>query len=178
MSPNAIRRFINLWPPLLCSGIRVKRIAEDWRHVEVELRLRWWNRNAVGTMFGGSLFAMTDPFYALMLQHNLGRDYTVWVRSAQIEFVAPGRSIALASFQISPETLAEIRAATEGGQKCQPAFSVAITDPQGTLIAQVNKLLYVRRKRATTPYGSGGLRTELARNHERATNEKRNWKES
>jgi len=77
-------------------------------------------------MFGGSLFAMTDPFYALMLQHNLGADYTVWVKSAEIEFVAPGRIIALASFQVSPEKLAEIRAATEGGQKYQPAFSVAI----------------------------------------------------
>ena len=149
MSPTAIRRFINLWPPLLFSGIRVKRIAEDWSHVEVELRLRWWNRNAVGTMFGGSLFAMTDPFYALMLQHNLGKDYTVWVRAAAIEFVAPGRSVALASFQICHERLAQIRAATEDGQKCEPAFSVAITDPQGKLIAQVNKLLYVRRKRST-----------------------------
>jgi len=84
----------------------------------------------------------------LMLQHNLGPDYTVWVKSAKIEFVAPGRSIALASFQISAETLAEIRSATEGGQKYEPAFSVAITDPQVKLIATVNALLYVRRKRA------------------------------
>jgi acyl-coenzyme A thioesterase PaaI-like protein len=120
---------------------------KNWRHVEVELRLRWWNRNVVGTMFGGSLFAMSDPFFALMLQHNLGPDYTVWVKSAAIEFVAPGLSITLASFQISAETLAEIRAAAEGGQKCEPAFSVAITDPQGKLIAKVNSLLYVRRKR-------------------------------
>ena len=101
MSTNMIRRFINLWPPLLFSGIRVKSVAENWRHVEVELRLRWWNRNVVGTMFGGSLFAMSDPFFALMLQHNLGPDYTVWVKSAAIEFVAPGLSVALASFQIS-----------------------------------------------------------------------------
>jgi acyl-coenzyme A thioesterase PaaI-like protein len=147
MSPRMIRRFINLWPPLLFSGIRVKSIAEDWRHVEVELRLRWWNRNAVGTMFGASLFAMSDPFFPLMLQHNLGPDYAVWVKSAAIEFVAPGRSIALASFQISAETLAEIRTAAEGGQRYEPAFSVAIADPQGKLIAKVNSLLYVRRKR-------------------------------
>ena len=76
------------WPPLLFSGIRVKRIAPDWRSVEVELRLRWWNRNALGTMFGGSLFAMVDAFYPLMLQHNLGRDYAVWVKSAQIRFIS------------------------------------------------------------------------------------------
>jgi len=28
MSTNMIRRFINLWPPLLFSGIRVKSVAE------------------------------------------------------------------------------------------------------------------------------------------------------
>jgi hypothetical protein len=148
VSTKLIRRLINFWPPFLFSGIRVKRIAADWRHIEVELRLRWWNRNAVGTMFGGSLFAMIDPFYALMLQHNLGPDYTVWVKSAAIEFIAPGRSVALASFRLSDETLDEIRAATESGNRYLPAFSVTITDPLGKPISHVNKLLYVRRKRA------------------------------
>jgi acyl-coenzyme A thioesterase PaaI-like protein len=148
VSSKLIGRFINWWPPFLFSGIRVKSIAPDWRHIEVELRLRWWNRNAVGTLFGGSLFAMIDPFYPLMLQHNLGPEYTVWVKSAAIEFIAPGRSVALATMQLSGEKLAEIRAATEGGDKYLPAFSITITDPQGKPISQVNKLLYVRRKRA------------------------------
>jgi len=57
MSTNLVRRLINFWPPFLFSGIRVKSIAPDWRQISVELRLRWWNRNAVGTLFGGSLFA-------------------------------------------------------------------------------------------------------------------------
>jgi acyl-coenzyme A thioesterase PaaI-like protein len=148
MSTKLIRRFINWWPPFLFSGIRVTRIAEDWRHIEVELRLRWWNRNAVGTMFGGSLFAMIDPFYPLMLQHNLGPDYIVWVKSAAIEFVAPGRSVALASFRMSTETINEIRAATESGERHLPAFSVTVSDPQGNPVARVDKRLYVRRKRA------------------------------
>ena len=69
-------------------------------------------------------------------------------KSAAIEFMAPGRSVALASLQLSAEMLDEIRAATEGGKKYLPAFSVTITDPQGKPITQVNKLLYVRRKRA------------------------------
>jgi hypothetical protein len=148
VSTNLIRRLINWWPPFLFSGIRVKSIAPDWRHIEVVLRLRWWNRNAVGTMFGGSLFAMIDPFYPLMLQHNLGPGYTVWVKSAAIEFIAPGRSVALASLQLSAETLDEIRAATEGGKKYLPAFSVTITDLHGKPITQINKLLYVRCKQA------------------------------
>ncbi len=148
MSTKLIRRLINFWPPFLFSGIRVTGIAPDWRYISVELRLRWWNRNAVGTLFGGSLFAMIDPFYPLMLQHNLGPEYTVWVKSAAIEFIAPGRSVALATFQLSGEKLDEIRAATEGGNRYLPAFSVTITDPQGKPITRVDKLLYVRRRRA------------------------------
>jgi len=148
MSSRLVRRLINLWPPFLFSGIRVKNIAPDWRHVSVELRLHWWNRNAVGTMFGASLFAMIDPFYPLMLQHNLGPEYTVWVKSAAIEFTAPGRSVAIATMQLPDDRLEEIRAATLDGEKYLPAFSAKISDPQGRPIARVISLLYVRRRRA------------------------------
>ena len=147
LSPKLAGRLINFWPPFLFSGIRVKSIAPDWRQISVELRLRWWNRNAVGTLFGGSLFAMIDPFYPLMLQHNLGPEYTVWVKSAAIEFIAPGRSVALATFRLSVERLDEIRAATAGGERCLPAFSATVTDSQGKPITRVDAVLYVRRKR-------------------------------
>ena len=150
MSPANIRRFINLWPPLLFSGIRVVRIAQDWREVDVQLRLRWWNRNAVGTMFGGSLFAMADPFFALMLQHNLGRGYTIWVRWAEIDFVAPGRGLARAFFRISEATIVEIAEATADGSKHEPEFTVDIADAQGKLIARVRTRLYVRRNSGGT----------------------------
>jgi len=145
MSSGVIRRLINYWPPFLFSGIRVIAVTDDWRRVEAELRLRWWNRNAVGTMFGGSLFAMTDPFYPLMLQHNLGRDYTVWTKSAAVEFLSPGRTVARVSFLLSAEVLNEIRAATEVGEKCEPEFSGVISDPEGRPIAKVYLTLHVRR---------------------------------
>ncbi len=150
MSPATIRRLINYWPPFLFSGIRVTGIADDWRRVDVELRLQWWNRNAVGTMFGGSLFAMTDPFYPLMLQHNLGPDYTVWTKSAAVEFLTPGRTVAQASFLLSVEVLDEIRVATEAGKKCEPEFSGVISDRDGRLIAKVSLTLHVRGRRAAT----------------------------
>jgi len=148
MSSGTIRRLINYWPPFLFSGIRVVSIADNWRRVEAELRLRWWNRNAVGTMFGGSLFAMTDPFYPLMLQHNLGRDYVVWMKSAAVEFLSPGRSAARASFLLSGEVLDEIRNTAEAERKCEREFSVAISDLDGGLIARVRLTVYVRKNRA------------------------------
>jgi len=71
-SSHAFRRWINLWPPFLGAGIRVKHIARDVIGVDVEMKFRFWNANYVGTDFGGSLFAITDAFYMLMLMANLG----------------------------------------------------------------------------------------------------------
>ncbi len=61
-SARTLRWALNLWPPFLFAGIRVRAIADDFRHARAELRMRPWNRNSVGTHLGGSLFAMTDPF--------------------------------------------------------------------------------------------------------------------
>jgi acyl-coenzyme A thioesterase PaaI-like protein len=149
ISPQFLRRFMNLWPPLLFAGIRVKVSDARFRHFEVELKLRWWNRNMMGTQFGGSLFAMTDPFYMLMLSENLGPDYVVWDKAANIDFIAPGRGRVYALFHVSPERLEEIRAGTAGGEKYLPQFYVDITDKAGAVIARVKRVLYVRKKRGT-----------------------------
>jgi hypothetical protein len=58
---RALRRWVNFWPPFLGMGIRIVHIAPDMKAVDVEMKLRFWNANYVGTQFGGSLFAMTDP---------------------------------------------------------------------------------------------------------------------
>ena len=70
----ALRRWISLWPPLLGAGLRGKHIAADMKAVEIEMKLRFWNANDVGTHFGGSLFAVTEPFYMLTVMANLGRN--------------------------------------------------------------------------------------------------------
>jgi len=146
LSPNVIRRFINFWPPLLFAGIKVVRITPDWRDVEVRMRLTWWNRNAAGTHFGGSLFAMTDPFFALMLQHALGPDYVIWDKTSEIDFVSPGRGTVRALFHLPDTRLNDIRAATDKGEKNLPVFRVEITDFRGAPVANVRKTIYVRRK--------------------------------
>lgn len=146
--PALFRHLMNLWPPYLGAGIRVAHIAEDWQQVIVHLRKYFFNRNYRGTHFGGSLYAMTDPFYALMLTHILGREYWVWDQSAAIEFLKPGRGTVTARFNISDAALAAIRAATAGGDKHLPEFTVDVTDAAGETVARVRKTLYVRRKSA------------------------------
>ena len=114
-SARALRRMLNFYPPLCFAGIRVLEIADDWRYARVVLRRRWYNRNYVGTQFGGSLFAMTDPFWMILTLRCLGGDYIVWDKAAEIEFTAPGRTDVFAQFRNNDSMLDEIRAATAGG---------------------------------------------------------------
>ena len=137
-------RFINLYPPLLGAGIRVHRIDE--LTVRVEMKLTALNRNIVGVHFGGSLYAMCDPWFMLILMRALGSDYIVWDKSASIQFLQPGQGTVTATFHIPQERVEEIRRQADGGQKVEPVFSVDVVDAGGQAVAHVEKLLYVRKK--------------------------------
>lgn len=142
-----LRLGLNLWPPFLFTGIHVVELADDYRSARVELRMRLWNRNYIGTHFGGSLFAMTDPFWMLMALHALGDDYIVWDQAGAIEFVKPGRGTVQARFLFDDTVLDELRAATATGEKALRWFETEIVDNDGEVVARVRKQLYVRRKR-------------------------------
>lgn len=143
---KTLRRLMNLWPPFLCNCIRVLEISEDWRCARVVLRLRPWNRNYVKTQFGGNVFSMTDPFWMLLVMHQLGREYYVWDKAASIEFVAPGREDVYADFHLDDQVVDELREAAEGGAKVLRWFSTDVTTKSGEVIAHVRKQIYVRRK--------------------------------
>lgn len=146
MKARLIRHVLNLWPPFLFSGIHVAAITDDYRHARVELRMRPWNRNYVGTHFGGSLFAMTDPFWMLLTLQALGRDYIVWDQAGSIEFVKPGRGTVHARFDLATSVLDELRHATAGGAKALRWFETDVVDADGVVVARVRKQVYVRRK--------------------------------
>ncbi len=147
MKPALFRRLMNCWPPFFFNSIAVTEIADDWSRIRVRLRRRPWNRNYVGTHFGGNLFAMADPFWMLIVMHRLGSDYVVWDKQASIEFVAPGRGDVFANFEVDEEMLEGLRRDAAGGAKVLRWFTVEIVNTQGERIARVRKQLYVRHKR-------------------------------
>lgn len=146
LSARGLRHLLNLWPPFLFTGIHVAAIGDDFLSARVELRMRPWNRSYVGTHFGGSLFAMSDPFWMLLTLHALGRGYVVWDKAGEIEFVRPGRGIVQARFQLDAPVLEALRAATASGDKVLRWFDTDVIDAQGQVVARVRKQLYVRRK--------------------------------
>ncbi|MGH9570126.1 MAG: DUF4442 domain-containing protein [Candidatus Angelobacter sp.] len=147
---------LRFYPPYLGAGVRVTHVADDFGSIEVEMPLRFYNRNYVGTHFGGSLYSMCDPFFMLMLMNILGPGYIVWDKAATIRFKRPGKGLVKARFEIPAEMVREIRAAADANGKVEPQFQVQITDSEGNVVAEVDKLLYVRRKdrmKSTTSLG-------------------------
>jgi acyl-coenzyme A thioesterase PaaI-like protein len=146
VTPSRLRRVMNLWPPFLFSGIRVEEIGADWRYARVRLKLRWYNRNYVKTQFGGALFSMVDPFWMILTLEALGRDYIVWDKAGEIEFIAPGRADVIAEIRLDDAYLDELRAATANGEKYLRWCETQIKTADGELIARMRKQIYVRRK--------------------------------
>jgi acyl-coenzyme A thioesterase PaaI-like protein len=148
---------LNLYPPYWGTGIQVTHLAADYRSISVRMALRPYNQNYVGTQFGGSLYAMTDPFFMLMLIKNLGPHYIVWDKAATIHFLKPGRFTVQADFFLSPADLAEVKAVADRDGKTEKTFSVDIVtaNGRGDTVARVEKLIYVRKKQK--PGHSNGL---------------------
>ena len=136
-------RLLSFYPPYLGAGIRVK-VSADLRTIEARMKLRWWNRNYVGTQFGGSLYAMCDPFFMLILVEARGKGYIVWDKAATIRFRRPGRGAVRATFHIPIVQIEEIRAAADARGKVEPTFRVDVLNDAGEVVAEVEKLLYVR----------------------------------
>lgn len=140
------RIFMNLWSPFRGAGVKVTHISKDYRHVHVILKKKWYNKNYVGTQFGGSIYSMTDPFYMLMLMQNLGSGYIVWDKGASIDFVSPGRTTLHADFKIDPSLLEDIKAKTKNGDKYIFDLPVQVLDEQKQVVATISKTIYVRKK--------------------------------
>ena len=142
-----IRR-VNLYPPYLGMGIRVRSFSDDFTRFEVELRPRWYTRNLFGTHFGGSLYAMADPFFVFIVTMNLGNNYIVWDKSAAIDFLRPAKGIITGIFDIDRTQLERMRNEVDALGKNTYHFEADLVDESGQTVARVSKEVYVRTKRA------------------------------
>ncbi|BCA95630.1 hypothetical protein TUM19329_19910 [Legionella antarctica] len=146
MNYSILLKMMRFWPPFLGAGISVKKFNSNHTYILVQMKMRFWNRNYVGTHFGGSLYSMTDPFYMLMLMKLLGKDYIVWDKLSTIRYKIPAKGTVYAKFLLSLEKIEEIRLELENITKLEPEFTVEITNEEGNVVAEVKKVLHISKK--------------------------------
>jgi Domain of unknown function (DUF4442) len=146
LSVNTQRRIMNFYFPFLGAGIKCTRVTDDYLQLDVKMNLTWYNRNYVGTHFGGSLYAMTDPYYMFMLINILGPGYIVWDKAAKIDFKKPGKGTVYAFFKFEEYQIAEIKRNADDQPTYVFDLPVSILNAQNEVIAEVIKTLYVKNK--------------------------------
>ena len=144
---RAYRWLFNWFPAYRGTGGRVTYIAGDWREIRIRIPMSWRTRNYVGTIFGGSMYGAVDPMYMFMLIKILGPSYVVWDKAASIRFRRPGREQLYATFRISADEIADIRArvASDVG-KTETEFTLDLVSGAGEIHASVTKLVSIRKR--------------------------------
>ncbi|WP_454781966.1 DUF4442 domain-containing protein [Legionella sp. WA2022007384] len=146
MKFSTLLRLMRFWPPFWGAGISVKNFHSDGTQIVVQMKMRFWNKNYVGTHYGGSMYSMTDPFYMLMLMNLLGKGYVVWDKSASIRYKIPAKGTLYAQFKLSTEQVENIRLEVNEAKKIDSEFIVPITDEDGKVVAEVKKILSIIKK--------------------------------
>lgn len=142
-------KLIGFWPPYLGTGIRVTKYQDDWSYIKVEMSLHFWNKNYVGTHFGGSLYTMVDPFYMLMLINRMGTDYIVWDKAASIRYRKAVKHPVYAEFTVDDQQVVDLKQSLKTKDMIEPVFKISIMDEQQQLIAEVEKTLHIQKKQRT-----------------------------
>ena len=140
------RLFFNLFPAIRGTGGWVSFISDDWRELHIRLPLSWRTRNYVGTVFGGSIYASTDPFYMVQLINILGDKYVVWDKSATIKFKRPIKKSVFARFLITDEILAEIKNNVKENGFYNIELPILLQDKQKIVYAEIIKTIYIANK--------------------------------
>jgi len=139
-------KLMNFYPPYIGAGIKIKHISKDFLRAEIEMKLRWWNQNLVGTHFGGSLMAMSDPFYMLLILQNLGREYIVWDKATTIKFKRPGKGKVTCVFEVTEAFISQIKLDLASVDSKDYHLPLTIKNEEAKVVCELQKTIYVRKK--------------------------------
>ena len=147
VSEKTLKWGLCLYPPMLFQRIWVRRFHDGFRGVDVKINKSLFNKNYNGSIFGGTIYAATDPFYALLFDQLLQREgfkIRVWLKSASIQYLKPGRSDLFFTLIITDEMLNEAIEALHTGGKFIKAYPMEIFNKSGELCATVMNEVYIR----------------------------------
>ena len=154
ISENSLKWLMRLYPPMLFQRIWVKKIDTDFRGIDVKINRSLFTTNLGSATFGGTIFAATDPFYALLIgqimQHK-GFKITVWLKSAEIQYLKPARKDLHYSIKIDDEMIKEVEQAISNEGKFVKTYPIEIFDTIGDLCVIALNEVYIRNLNFSKP---------------------------
>ncbi len=147
ISENSLKWLMRFYPPMFFQRIWVKKIDKDFRGIDVKINRSLFTTNLGSATFGGTIFAATDPYYALLIgqimQHR-GFKITVWLKSAEIQYLKPARKDLHYSIKIDDEMIKEVEHAITSEGKFVKTYPIEIYDTIGDLCVIAQNEVYIR----------------------------------
>jgi hypothetical protein len=147
VSETTLKWAMRFYPPLFFQRIWVQKFGKDFRSVEVKISKSVFNKNYNDSIFGGTIFAAADPFYALLFDQILQRQgfkVRVWLKSAQIQYLKPGRTSLYFKINISEAEITEAEQVLTTVGKYVKAFPIEMYNNDGELCVSLINEVYVR----------------------------------
>jgi hypothetical protein len=147
VSPKVLKWVLRFYPPLFFQRIWIQRFDKNFRSVEVKIFKSLLNTNFNNSIFGGTIYAASDPFYAILFDQVLqlkGFKTRVWLKSAHIQYLKPGRENLYFKIVITDQEIAEAIHVLETNGKFVKAFPLEIYNKRGELCALVSNEVYIR----------------------------------
>jgi len=147
VSENTLKWAMRFYPPLFFQRIWVKKFHKDFRGVDVKVHRSLLNRNYNGSIFGGTIFSATDPFYAILFDQILQREgfkVLIWLKSAHIQYKKPARKNLSFSIMIQTDQIEQAKTDLSENGKHVIGFEFDLLDKDGLLCATVKNEVYIR----------------------------------
>jgi acyl-coenzyme A thioesterase PaaI-like protein len=157
ISENVLKWALRFYPPLLFQRIWVLRFEKDFRGVKVKVNKSLINNNYNNSIFGGTIFAAADPFYPLLFHQILihkGYQVRVWLKSAQISYLKPGRTDLFFEIHIDEADIEEIEQVLNTSGKHVKAYPIEMYNKEGELCVSVSSEVYIRNLMLTETHNT------------------------
>ncbi|MFZ8912726.1 MAG: DUF4442 domain-containing protein [Burkholderiaceae bacterium] len=137
----------NVFPAFRGTGGRLISVSPDFLTITARLRYNWRTKNIMGSVYGGSLFAVTDGPHPIMLMAALGPESVVLDKAASIRYRKPAYEDLTVQFHFSPEEILEIEHRLQRENEFEYQVSMDLTGMDGSVFATVDRTLYVTTRR-------------------------------
>lgn len=147
ISENSLKWLMRIYPPMLFQRIWVRKIYKNFKGVDIKINRSFFTTNLGNSIFGGTIFSATDPFYALLfgqLMRHKGFRVTVWLKSAQIQYLKPGRTDLFYTILIDDQMIQDVEKTLKEEGKFIKAYPIDIFDKKGELCATAINEVYIR----------------------------------
>jgi hypothetical protein len=157
VSENVLKWALRFYPPLLFQRIWVQGFEKNFRGVRVMINKSLINSNYNKSIFGGTIFAAADPFYPLLFHQILthkGYQLRVWLKSAEINYIKPGRTDLFFSIYIADDDIAEIEQILNTNGKHVKSYPIEMYNKEGELCVAVSSEIYIRNLSLTETHNT------------------------